>query len=186
MSDGAKTKLSTYVWAISALLLAAAIVIGTLLRVSRPRPRAWAPSDTVSADQIRRIAAAIGQFADSNGHRPMRLEQLVQTGVLKAEHLFDTRRTHIPRIDPNTGRFEINPDVLFFPAVDPNDPGGLVLLCTLLVHNRGDPYHVIYNDGRYEALNNRQLIQALNRTYTHVARATWGEPPTDANSASGS
>ncbi|HUT57945.1 MAG TPA: hypothetical protein VNA25_08855 [Phycisphaerae bacterium] len=146
----------------------------------------WTPGREVSEAQIRRITAALASYAAEHGERPMRLAQLVQHGYLGAESLFDGERGQLPGIDANTGRFTVNPDVLYFPGVEPNDPGDLVLLCTLLVRDRGDPYHVIYNDGRYEAMAGRQLIRALNRTYTHVARATWGEPPTDANSASGS
>ena len=94
--------------------------------------------------------------------------------MLDAKALFDERRSETPTIDAATGRFAANPDVVYFPALRKDDPGELVLLCTLLLRDKGEAFHVVYNDGRYAALGARELVQALNRTYRYLGACLAG------------
>lgn len=167
-----------------------AILIGVVLGVSLwgwvfPAIQRWretrlTPQNAISREQICRIGEAVAKFVKAKGERPERLEQLVQEGKLEPAALFDERRDEVPKIDEKTGRFVRNPDVLYFPAVRKDDPGELVLLCTLLLRKEGEMFHVIRNDGTYAGLSARELVIALNRTYRYlgreIAERSKGEP----------
>ena len=113
----------------------------------------------VSSEQMHRIADAVWQYEKADGERPMRLAELVETGMLDAGALPDERRD-----EPS----ENEADVLYFPALRASDPGNLVLLCTLLVRGEGEKFHVITNDGNYAEMPAHDLVMALNRTYKHL------------------
>jgi len=132
-------------------------------------------SSALSADQMRSVGRAVAQYEQETGERPARLEDAVKAGDLDACNLFDEDED-VPEIDAATGRFAENPHVLYFPAVRKDDPGDLVLLCTLLLRERDDAFRVIYNDGKYAELTRRQLIQALQRTYTYLGAKIQGMP----------
>ncbi len=137
--------------------------------------RAYKSSQTgsawsVSAEQIQQIAGAISQYEKTNGRRPERLEMLVKAALIKCEAFFDDRQSKPSEIDEITGRFMQNPHVLYFPAVLKSDPGDMVLLCTITLRENGGKFQVIYNDGRHAKLDSRELIMALQKTYTYLGR----------------
>ncbi len=125
---------------------------------------------SVSAEQIQHIAGAISQYEKTNGRRPERLEMLVKAGLIKCEAFFDDRQSKPSEIDEKTGRFVHNPHVLYFPAVLKSDPGDMVLLCTITLRENGGKFQVIYNDGSHAKLDSRELIMALQKTYTYLGR----------------
>lgn len=135
------------------------------------------PAMSISEPQIRKIWEAIGGFSREYNRRPARLEMLTAGGYLKPAGLFDERRKETPLIDGQTGRFVINPDVLYFPALRAEDPAGMVLLCTVLLAGEGKQYHAIFNDGRYATLTSRELVMALNRTYEYIGGKVVLTPP---------
>jgi hypothetical protein len=155
--------------------IVAMIVIAVILRERASR---MVPGYAVSAQQIWAVGAAVERFArDSNGRRPATLEELVGKGLVRREDLFDATRGKPPAVDARMRRFVEPPDVIYFPALRADDPNGLVLLCTLLLHNEDDKYQVIYNDGRRAAVTGRELIPALNRTYSYISSRIWPTPP---------
>ncbi len=126
------------------------------------------PQSAVSARQIREIAGAISGYEKAGGERPSHLTELVEAGMLDEAALLDERRD-----EPKDGA-----DVLYFPALRANDPGDLVLLCTLLIRREGDSFHVITNDGSYAAMSPRRLVITLNRTYRYLGAKIDGPRPT--------
>ncbi len=148
------------------LLLAGGV--GIVLRDREPDRPPFKPAMSVSEPQIRKVWEAIGRFSKEYNRRPDTLEMLTGGGYLKPADLFDARRKDAPAIDSQTGRFVINPDVLYFPALRAEDPAEMVLLCTVLLAEKGGKYHVIFNDGRYAALTPHELVMALNRTYEYI------------------
>ena len=126
------------------------------------------PGMAVSGKQIRRVASAIKKHQAEHGARPRHLEELLADKRLAASDLFDARRKSIPTIDSATGRLATRPDVLYLAALRKKDPGDLILLCTILLHEPDENYHVIRNDGQYVRMGYRNLTNALNRTYWHL------------------
>jgi hypothetical protein len=169
-----KTKPET--WGVLAGVVLGLLAIPAWHLVSAEKGPALRPGRAVSAAQIRSIAGAIDKFALQKGGRPGRLALPVQAGLLGARDLFDSSRNQVPQYDADTGGFTENPDVVHFSALLPSDPNNLVLLCTLFLHSEGDSYHVVFNDGRYEAMNARELIQAMNRTYSYIASRIGSAP----------
>ncbi len=148
------------------LLLAGGVWIASQYRTPKRPP--FQPAMSISEPQIHKVWEAIGGFSKEYNHRPDTLEMLTAGGYLKPVDLFDARRKDALAIDAQAGRFAINPDVLYFPAVWAEDPTDLVLLCTVLLAEKGGKYHVIFNDGRYAALTPHELVMALNRTYEYI------------------
>jgi hypothetical protein len=109
---------------------------------------------SVDAEQIKAIAEAIGEYEAEHGERPEMLGKLPGAGDI----CYDRRRTE--KSGPE--------DVLYIPAVRSDDPGDLVMLCTLLLPDEDAPFLVIYNDGTFDELAAVDLVTALNRTYRHV------------------
>ena len=162
--------------ALAWIALVVAFIAGFVsLRVHGSLREGFQAAPTVSGEQIQRIAAGVAGYEQANGRRPERLEDVVKAGLLDARNLFDEEED-VPEIDAATGRFAENPHVLYFPAVRKDDPGDLVLLCTLLLRERDDKFRVVYSDGRYAELTSRQLIQALQRTYTYLGAEIQGLP----------
>lgn len=175
-------------WPPSLLLaIAAGILLAAVSYVSYNVYEAWKrskladdsfkPQMSVSADQIRGIAKAIETYEKNHTFRPERLEELVMDGLIKAADLFDENRKSIPSVESKTGRFEINPDVLYFPALRKNDPGDLVLLCTVLLRTENEKFHVVTNDGKYKQLLPRELVAELQKTYTYLGGIIQSQSP---------
>ena len=59
--------------------------------------------------------------------------------------------------------------MLYFPALEPEDPNDLVLLCTVASAKPGQKLLVAYNDGRMAPLSPRDLTAALEWTYAYLA-----------------
>lgn len=112
----------------------------------------------VSAEQIRRIGAAVGEFEKAKGMRPWALQDMADAGMLDARDLYDKRRRRPPE----------NPDVLYLSALRSSDPAELVLLCTIASPIPDQKLHAVYNDGAYAALTPHEMVMALNRTYTYL------------------
>ena len=126
------------------------------------RAARFIPWCAVSAEQIREIGSGIGAYEGRHGARPARLAELVEAGMIGRRDLHDEQRRKIAE-GPQ-------PDVLYFPAVRKDDPDDLVLLCTLLLHDRDDRYQAVLNDGTYVAMTPRDLVVTLNRTYEYIGR----------------
>ncbi|HAU36902.1 MAG TPA: hypothetical protein DCX07_04210 [Phycisphaerales bacterium] len=143
------------------------------------------PQPCVTTAQIQAIAAGIRAYETEHGRRPPTLEALVAGKYCDKSDCFDERKGRLPEIDQATGRFASNPDVIYFPAVRRSDPPELVVLCTLLKKAEADPYLVVRNDGQLVELTARELVPALQRTYTYLGRdiyypaATAGSAPTE-------
>ena len=162
------------------LLIVMAILIlavGMILAVVWFVDPSYTWRETISMAQLRKISTAVTAYTKAHDQRPAHLETLVEVGALTAGDLFDAKRDEIPGIDPATGRFDTNPDVIYFPALRKDDPADLVLLCTLLTHKRHDKLLVAYNDGELAELTPHEMIMAMNRTYRFI-----GEDITDAQS----
>ncbi|MDY7011745.1 MAG: hypothetical protein SVV80_13490 [Planctomycetota bacterium] len=150
------------------LLLAGGVSIVSMYREQgRPLPQCQSAM-CISEPQIRKVWEAIGGFSKEHNRRPEQLEMLTAGGYLKQADLFDARRKDAPAIDGQTGRFVINPDVLYFPALREEDPADLIVLCTVLLAAADGKYHAVFNDGRYAALAPHELVMALNRTYEYI------------------
>ncbi len=129
----------------------------------------WPGSNpAVSAVQIRRVGEAVGAYAAREGGRPGDLNAIVTAGLLSQDDLYDEHRKKRPVVELYSGVEISPPDVIYFPALRASDPADCVLLCTLLLREKGEKFHVIYNDGRYAALTARELVMALNHTYEHI------------------
>ncbi len=127
----------------------------------------WVKGQAVTAEKIRKVGDAIAKYELAKGERPMALRELVGEGLL----------THADMCDPDMADLsESVPDVLYFPALVKDDPGDLVLLCTLLLREKEDKFQVIRNDGSYDALDANALTIALNRTYTYIGRQIAKQP----------
>ena len=113
---------------------------------------------------------AIRPYENKHGRRPKRLETLVTGKLIGARDLFDEQTKDIPAIDARTGRIDCSPQVLYFPAVRKTCPPDLVLRCTLLLHQPGDLFPVVHNDGRYAEMTSHELIGLLQKTYTYLGR----------------
>ncbi len=162
--------------ALGALVFWAILGVSSFLRSLRPthprdvdvRIRSFKPGLSVTAEQIRTVGGAIAKYELAKGERPMALRELVGEGLL----------THADMCGPQkvTSLMESIPDVLYFPALVKDDPGDLVLLCTLLLREKADKFQVIRNDGSYDALDANALTIALNRTYTYIGRQIAKQP----------
>ena len=129
----------------------------------------FAPCPCVNVAQIQAIAAGIQAYESEHGRRP----PTVAGKYCDQSDCFDERKGRLPEIDQATGRFASNPHVIYFPAVRKNDPPELVVLCTLLKKAEADPYLVVRNDGRLSELTARELVPALQRTYTYLGQAIY-------------
>ncbi len=158
------------------LLLAVGVWI--VLGDRKPNRPPCQPAMSISEPQIRKVWKAIGTFSKENNHRPDTLEILTGGGYLKPADLFDERRKETPALTTQPHRFAINPDVLYFPALRAEDPADMVLLCTVLLAEDGEKYHIIFNDGRYAALTSHELVMALNRTYEYIGSKVITAPAT--------
>ena len=156
--------------AAGALLLFGPPVVGFTLYVWALRP-AVRQAPAVSGSQIERIADAVWAHAGRTGRRPERLAELVAAGLLQPAELFATDRRPLPPLDAQAGRFAVEPDVLYVPAVREEDPGDLVLLCTVLLPTADAEYQVIFNSGRHAELTGPELVEALQRTYAYLGDA---------------
>ena len=179
MNDKSRTR--RLVWKELLIVLPIVLIVAAGVVCSLPLPRqpshVWRA--TISMAQLRKISAAVTEYAEAHGQRPAHLETLVEVGALAPRDLFDAQREEIPSIDPATGRFEGNPDVVYFPAVRKDDPADLVLLCTLLTHERDDKLLVAYNNGKLGELTPHEMIIAMNRTYGFIGgEIAYAQPPT--------
>ncbi len=131
----------------------------------------WSGSNpAISEVQIRRIGEAVKVYTTRKGSRPGNLNAMVTASMLSQDDLYDEHRKKRPVVELYSGVEISPPDVIYFPALRASDPADCVLLCTLLLREKGGKFHVIYNDGRYAALTPRELIKALNRTYEHIGK----------------
>jgi len=129
----------------------------------------------LSRPQMAGLAKGLKSCEAAQGHRPDRLEDLLAGGYVKQPDLFDPRRKVGRAIDPRTGRFLATPDVLYFPGIEKDkDPADLVVLCTLFTERRDGRLLAVFNDYRLAELKPRQLVAALNRTYTRLAEKREG------------
>ena len=135
--------------------------------MTRPKP---SPRYAVSYAQIKKIADAIAKYERSDNRRPDSLMTLVTRGLISPDDLFSRRRRRRPAFDITTGRFEANPDVLYFPGLRKEDPARLVLLCTIMPPGEGDSLLVVYNDYRIEELPPKKLRQAIQQTYYQLTK----------------
>jgi len=119
------------------------------------------PQYAVNAIQIKAIGEAIQRYEADKGERPMCLEDIVDAGMLEKAALYDRKRLQLAS----------QPDVVYFPAVQKDDPRDMVLLCTFMLPKRDAPYLVIYNDGTFRKCSGVQLVTALNHTYRHISTA---------------
>jgi len=163
------TKSSARYWAILVGFLLGLVFWWLIQHITLPaRRQSMQPGMAVSAEQLHSIADAIQQYEKEHGTRPEKLTVLVDEGLLRPEDMLDHRRPILPALTPDT-RLE-NIDLLYFPALEAPDPGDLVLLCTLLVHEEDEKYHVILNDGQYRTMNSTELVAALNGTYEYIGK----------------
>ena len=149
--------------------VASAVVVLLCLRVDR-KSRLLPVEAVLSRPQMAAVAEGVKSYEGAKGRRPDRLEDLVAGGHVKPADLFDSRREVDRGIDPKTGRFGATPDVLYFPGIEKEkDASDLVLLCTLFTERRDGRLLVVFNDYRLAELKPRQVVNALNRTYTRLA-----------------
>ena len=125
--------------------------------------------------QIRRVGEAVKAYTAKEGGRPGNLNEMVTAGLLSQDDLYDEHRKERPIVKLQSGDEISPPDVIYFPALRASDPPDCILLCTMLLREKGGKFHVIYNDGRYAALTPRELIKALNRTYEHIGKVLAAE-----------
>ena len=135
--------------------------------ITRPKP---SPRYAVSYAQIKKIADAIAKYERSDNRRPDSLMTLVTRGLISPDDLFSRRRRRRPAFDITTGRFETNPDVLYFPGLRKEDPARLVLLCTIMPPGEGNSLLVVYNDYHTEELPPKKLRQAIQQTYYQLTK----------------
>ena len=121
----------------------------------------------LSADGVQKVGDAVAGHTKAQFRRPSSLGELVSEGYLSQADLFDASRRK--KTDPD-GK-PLTPDVIYFSALRPNDPPDTVLLCTVVRKNENDKYSVVFNDGRFAQLTRQQLVNALNRTYSHICRS---------------
>jgi len=133
----------------------------------------------LTGEQIRRLGAEAEKFRVNVGRRPIRLQELIAGGYLEPRDFFDPSRSPTPADE--VGQLTMNPDVIYFPALAPEDPPDTVLLCTIFLPARKARFRVVFNDGRYAELPAGELVASLQRTYTYlgakVARNTPPGPP---------
>ena len=129
----------------------------------------------ISEVQIRRIGEAVKAYTAKEGGRPGNLNAMVTASMLSQDDLYDEHRKDRPVVELDSEDEISPPDVIYFPALRPSDPEDCVLLCTVLLRERGGKFHIIYNDGRYAALTSRELVKALNRTYEHIGEVLSAE-----------
>ena len=135
--------------------------------ITRPKP---SPRYAVSYSQIKKIADAIAKYERSDNRRPDSLMTLVTRGLISPDDLFSRRRRRRPAFDITTGRFEANPDVLYFPGLRKEDAAKLVLLCTVMPPGEGDKVLVVHNDYHIEELSPKKLRQAIQQTYYQLTK----------------
>jgi hypothetical protein len=170
MEEGQSRRRGRWRWWV--LLAAVALPVIAVVAV----PRIWsvtggfASQPALTSGQMAKVGGAIAQYTEKNTRRPERVEDLVQAGLLAQADLYDSRRKEAvqPKLDPNSGHYDPIPDVLYFPALRPGDPGDLVMLCTLVTQKPGEKLQVVYNDGRAGELAPQEMVQALQRTYTYI------------------
>lgn len=151
-------------------------VLATILSVSlywmarsdQEKDNPFIPQPALSESQIKKVGLAVAEYTKKHGHRPESLITLTYEHLLSPNDLFDADRSPTPFSTRSRGQFAVTPDVIYFPALQPGDPGDCVLLCTVLLKHEDDPFLVIYNDGRFDTLSARELVAALNRTYEHI------------------
>ncbi|HDY65980.1 MAG TPA: hypothetical protein ENH84_07110 [Phycisphaerae bacterium] len=152
------------------LSLGLAIFVGSLLIQWGQYVFSFESTPAISEVQIRRIGEAVKVYAAKEGGRPGNLNAMVTAGMLSQDDLYDEHRKKRPVVEIESGVEISPPDVIYFPALRPSDPPDCVLLCTVLLREKGGKFHVIYNDGRYAALTARELVMALNHTYEHIGK----------------
>lgn len=166
---------------ILALAVTCVIVIVLLFCIkTAPHTLETKPCPSLSGSQIQSLAGGLKKFSAEQGNRPASLEELVKSGHVETKTLFSKNRLNILEIDKDSPRSEKCPDVVYFPALRESDPGELVLACTLLLANENDKYRVVYNNYRCDELDNREMVEALNRTYMYIgSKIDWDKvlPP---------
>lgn len=125
----------------------------------------WMSQPTLSSQQMRKIGAAISQYEKSHeGRRPEKLADLVDAKLLTENDLLDAERQ---------GRFASTSqpaaDAIYLPAVRKTDPGDLVILHTIVTHERGEKLLAVLNNGELVECTPRELVERLNRTYEYIA-----------------
>lgn len=153
------------------------MVTQAYVRWRRSTPASTA-APTLTKAQLARVRDAIDKWAGDKGHRPAYLEELAAGGYLRADDLFDKSRRKAPAInagpidpagaDRNSGRFAVCPDVIYFPAVRPDDPADMLMLATVIAAAKGDKLLAVRNDGTIEELTPLQMVTALQRTYAFI------------------
>jgi hypothetical protein len=121
----------------------------------------------LSADGVRKVGDGIAAYTKAKSHRPGSLGELISVGYISQADLYDASR----RKQVDSEGKPITPDVIYFSALRPDDPPDTVLLCTVLRKNKDDKYSVVFNDGRFAQLTRHELVNALNRTYSHICRS---------------
>lgn len=151
-------------------LIGVALTVGIayLLGVFTATDTEFRPAYALEQDGLRRLHDAVEEYARLNRVRPERLKMLVDAGLLDERDLFDPNRDSIPRIGRISHRYESGPDALYIPAVEPGDPGDLILLAQVAVREAGDAFGVIRNDGTHEELSPAELTAELNRTFRYI------------------
>ncbi len=151
-------------------LIGVVLTVGVayLLGVFTATDTEFRPAYTLDEDGLRRLHDAVEEYARINRVRPERLKMLVDAGLLAERELFDPRRDSIPEIGRISRRYESGPDALYVAAVEPTDPGDLVLLVQVAVRAEGDAFGVIRNDGTHEELSPAELTAELNRTFRYI------------------
>ena len=161
----------SFIWAVLlgfvGTLVCIPIVKFCYVYITRPKP---SPRYAVSYAQIKKIADAIAKYERSDNRRPDSLMTLVTRGLISSDDLFSRRRRRRPTFDITTGRFETNPDVLYFPGLRKEDPARLVLLCTIMPPGEGNSLLVVYNDYHTEELPPKKLRQAIQQTYYQLTK----------------
>jgi len=152
------------------IVLGLAATLAIYFGLVRQGPVKVAPTQeggfAVSEDACREIARAIEAYESQHQRRPERLEELVESQLLRASSPLDERR---PAGSGPVFRHRPLHDVAYFP-LRRDDAPNLLLLCTLVLRESETHYHAVTNDGAYHALTRADLITALNRTYTAIGR----------------
>lgn len=150
------------------LIASAAVYFGVIRKAPVASAPAQQPGYAVTEAACREVAAAVAAYEKQRQRRPERLMKLVELGLLREGALLDERRP--PSATPTTGPARRPLDVTYVAGVRPSDPKDLVLVCTLVLREGEDRYHVITNDGTYHAMTRPELITALNRTYSVIGK----------------
>ncbi|HET6429550.1 MAG TPA: hypothetical protein VFJ30_14130 [Phycisphaerae bacterium] len=166
MSAGRASLPAVFLGAVSTILVVLGVWAWQDYRSNAPLPA----QAVLSRPQMAAVAEGVKSYEAANGRRPARLEELLAGGHVKPADLFDSRRKVDRAIDPETGRFLATPDVLYFPGIEQEkDASDLVLLCTLFTERRDGHLLAVFSDYRLVELEPRELVAALNRTYTRLA-----------------